>query len=124
MRTQIWVDDIHPPSTSPVPLDNPTWVKDARDFQTTIDYAVDMGLDVSVDHISFDNDLGDASEKEGYHCFLYLEEMLHNGKFPNLETINVHSDNTARVQQFLAAKPVFKKNYGIEIHRLRRVTNA
>lgn len=124
MRTQLWVDDIHPPSTSPVELDNPTWVKNANEFYTTIDYAVDMGLDNTVEYISFDNDLGDENEKEGYHCFLYLEELLHNGRFPNLQTINVHSDNTSRVQQFLSAKPVFKKKYNIEIHRLRRVTGG
>lgn len=121
MRTQLWLDDIHSPETSPMELENPTWVKNSKDFKIALDYAVDLGLDGTIDAISFDNDLGE--ETEGYHLFLYLEEYLHKGKFYNLRTINVHSDNTSRVTMFLSAKPVFKKQYNVDILRLRRITD-
>lgn len=118
---QLWLDDIHSPSASPLHLDSPQWISNGRDFIDIVDLMISDGSHTNVDLISFDNDLGDENDIDGKYCFNYIESLLNDGYFKNVRTIVIHSDNSSAVNSMLSAKDIFKDKYNINILRKRRV---
>ena len=90
----IWVDDERFP-----PTDMTVWFK--KDFSTFESYITAHAE--CLEGISFDHDLG--HDANGHDLISIMERMvLQDGvKFPNLKRITIHTGNTARVRDMMAA---------------------
>lgn len=103
MKIVIWLDDLRDPYSKEwnglikTRYGNDiciVWVKTYNDFISAFDEAI---LLRQLWGISFDNDLGE--EKEGYHAFNYVEEVIRGLGYFCLPEMYVHSSNPAAVKK-------------------------
>lgn len=116
---KLWLDDIFPPTVSSVYPDDKDWlwVKNYNSFIEAVEKHEN-----EIELISYDNDLGE--EKEGSHCFNFMESVLHDGYLANLKCVILHSDNTGAVNLLLTAKDSLDRHFNISLERHRRITSS
>ena len=109
----LWVDDIRDPfkimGFSP---DECVWVTSFHEAVNMLSKRDDFTA------IYLDNDLGEASEKEGGHVLNHIEEKLFFDQLEDLQDIYVHSDNASAVRKMLSAKDVMEEKYGVTMGQL------
>lgn len=109
---KIWLDDLRNPTLYNYNLKGQTfWAKNYTGFVEGLNKFKDV-----VEEISFDNDLGE--EKEGYDCFVLVEEMLYNNGLPKLKTIKVHTSNPSAAKKFMVAKESLQSRFNIDMIRV------
>jgi len=86
---RLWLDDERNPNSPEIQAQygaqgNEVWVK-------TVDEAINYLKQGNVEHLSFDNDLGEG-EKEGHLLANWIEEQAYLKQIPRLQW-NVHSQN-------------------------------
>lgn len=111
---KVWIDDMRNPAD--YGQADAIWFKTS---QEAIEFLNDPAkLYRRVTEWSFDNDLGEDSDQEGYDVFLHLEELLFFGK-PCFGSplIFVHTSNPAAAEKFMLAEESMLR-YGIEMIRV------
>lgn len=110
---RIWLDDLRDPEK--FGFHDAIWLKTSQEFMEWLNRSSKPWR--RVENYHFDNDLGEASEQDGYACFLALEEKLVFGK-PIFGEANlfVHTSNPAAATKFMLAKDSMAR-YGVTILR-------
>lgn len=111
---KVWIDDMRNPAD--YGQADAIWFKTS---QEAIEFLNDPAkLYRRVTEWSFDNDLGEDSDQEGYDVFLHLEELLFFGK-PCFGSplIFVHTSNPAAAEKFMLAEESMLR-YDIQMIRV------
>ena len=105
---RLWLDDERDPTRPEIQnkfgaQGNEIWIK-------TVDEAIEYLKQGNVEHISFDNDLGEG-EKEGYQLAKWIEEQAYLKQLSKIEW-NVHSQNPPASLSISAAMSQADKFWG------------
>ena len=110
----IWLDDLRDP------LDHGfdycgdlRWHKTFTEFK---DY-ISSALNILVEEIHLDHDLGSDLDGTGYDALLLIEEMLYGGDLKSLKTIYVHTSNPSAATKMMSVKDIFRGKFGVEMVR-------
>lgn len=104
MGIKVWLDDVRP-----MPYEFDLWARSAHWLNNLI-----SDNEIVIDHISFDHDLGDGENNNGYQVAVLIEELACQGKIRPM-TWDIHSSNPEgrkRIDFAMnSAKKYWDKNY-------------